>query len=261
MTGFSPQSVLFVGTRALSVQCLEYLIARIGKERIRGVLTIPKGKRGWWAFEGGPELWQVAEKHGLPLLDESALLGHGHDLLLSVLWEKIFPEEVLNRPPFGAINLHPAPLPEYRGCLTRSHAILNGEKTYGVSMHYMVPRVDEGDLLGVLRFPIATGDTALRLDRRTMLYGYPLFCQTWLRLEDGSAVRQCQAEVAEASGIEPLSYRMNSIDGHLRQPGRCLSPSEIDRLYRALSFPPKLTPPAWLEDLAASNGLLDSAQR
>lgn len=246
-----PQSILFVGTRTLSVRCLRFLVETVGRERILGVLTLPKNERGWWSrCEEGPELWEAAETLDLPLLDESALTSSNYDLLLSVLWERIFPPAVLQRPRHGAINLHPAPLPDMRGSATRSQAILSGRTSYGVSLHYMVQRVDEGDLLGVSRFPILPSDTAADLDLRTMQYGYPLFCETWLRLQDGSAVRRPQAEVASRLGIQPQCYKVNSIDTYLQLPETSLSDSEIDRRMRALTFPPKLSPPLWLTTLS-----------
>ncbi|WP_026616859.1 methionyl-tRNA formyltransferase [Ensifer aridi] len=245
---FRPEAILYVGTRKLAARCLEYLVAEVGRERIAGVMTISHGTKGWWSFENYPEVWEVAEQNDLPLIAANELPKLHYDLMLSILWGKIFPQEIISKPPFGAINLHPAPLPKYRGLLTRTHAIANCEKSYGVSMHYMVPLVDQGDLLAVKEFPILPDDTALSLDRRAMDYGFPLFCETWQRLCDGSAQRIPQENVSLHGPDAPRTYTMNSIGELVRRPDRPLSAAEADRLRRALHFPPTLRAPDWLND-------------
>jgi methionyl-tRNA formyltransferase len=260
-TMFNPRRIMLVGCRGLSVRCLRFFLEEVGRHRIAGVVTIPKGQRGWWRDEPWPELWQVAEQNDLPLVDASKLESTEYDFLCSVLWEKILSETALQRASYGAINLHPAPLPEYRGARTRSHAILNGETEYGVSIHHMVKRIDAGDLIDVLRFPIAADDTALSLDRRTVAYGYPLFCQTWLRLVDGSARREAQSEILKRTGHTVPYYTLSSLDPYFVQPRQLLGDDEVARRYRALYLPPVIHPPAWLVDEAARRGLIpDKAQ-
>jgi methionyl-tRNA formyltransferase len=256
---FNPDRILFIGCRGLAVRCLEYLLDQVGPERIAGVMTIPKGERGWWQGEPYPELWEAAEQHGLPLVSAAELDLTDYDLLFSVLWEKVLSETALQRARLGAINLHPAPLPEYRGARTRSHAILNGEVEYGVSTHHMVRSIDAGDVIDVIRFPVAADDTALSLDRRTVAYGYPLFCQTWLRLLDGSARRESQGEILRRSGRTAPYYNLASLDRYFTAPATSLSDEEVSRRYRALYLPPVIHPPPWLAELAVRRGLVPEA--
>ncbi|WP_165637953.1 formyltransferase family protein [Bradyrhizobium shewense] len=74
-------------------------------------------------------------------------------LLVSVIWPWIFPAYILAQFDRGGINLHPAPLPEYRGSLGRTHATLNGDESFGVTVQYLSEQLDGGDIIGELRFP------------------------------------------------------------------------------------------------------------
>ena len=200
---FEPKRILYAGTRALSAHCLSYLIDRVGSGRFAGILCIPHGERGWWAKEGAPELWEIAERHAIPSLVPADLEGLGYDFIVSVMWDKLFSSGELARAALGGFNFHPAPLPSYRGSFARTHAILNGERSFGVTIHALSEGADQGDIISSSSFPVLEGDTALTLDLRAQAYGYPLFCETWLRLTDGSATRRKQSDIVAETGPAP----------------------------------------------------------
>lgn len=108
-------------------------------------------------------------------------------------------------------DLHPGPLPEYRGSFARTHAILNGEKSFGVTVHYLSERVDRGDIIGELQFPVLSSETALSLDTRAQLYGYALFCEVWLRLLDGSVSCRSQDELIAQEKRKACFYPMRKM--------------------------------------------------
>lgn len=66
------------------------------------------------------------------------------------------------------INFHPAPLPEYKGRNLCYHAIMNGEKEFGASVHYMDENFDTGDIIWVDWFKILSGDTAEDIYNQTI---------------------------------------------------------------------------------------------
>lgn len=243
---WKPERILFAGLRRLAAQCLAYLVGEVGADRVAGVVTVRKGDPGWWPGEGELEVSEIAEQQGLPLVDPKDLVRLRYDLLLSILWEGLFPGPVLERASLGAINLHPGPLPNYRGCFTRVHAILNAETQFGVSIHEMELKPDMGDVLGRVEFPVFASDTAKSLDSRAMGYAYPLFCETWQRLTDGSVAREKQADLTKRLGRQPRYYNLGSLKPFLSPPATPLAPDEADRRYRALSFYPKVMPPDWL---------------
>ena len=69
------------------------------------------------------------------------------DVIVSVACPFILKETFLNLPPLGCINIHHAPLPRYKGMMPTFWQMFHGEKKVGVTVHYMVPKIDEGQAL------------------------------------------------------------------------------------------------------------------
>ncbi|MET4840469.1 formyltransferase family protein [Bradyrhizobium japonicum] len=245
--------VVFAGTRGLATRCLLFVIETCGKDHIAGILGASRYEKTWWRHETSEELWEVADRFGVPFfesIDDVPPLG---TFLVSVMWNKIFPPHILARFDGRGINLHPGPLPEYRGSFARTHAILNGEKSFGVTVHYLSERVDRGDILGELRFPVLPSETALSLDTRAQLYGYALFCQLWLRLLDGSASCRSQDDLIAQEKRKACFYPMRMMTSLLDSADVPRSAEELDRLYRALYLPPRIEPPKWLVKRVMTN--------
>lgn len=89
------------------------------------------------------------------------------DLIVSFLYPKIIKEPILSCATLGCINLHPAPLPEYKGVAPYTRGILNGARNWGVSAHYIDVGIDTGDLIKVKEFEISDQETAVSLATRS----------------------------------------------------------------------------------------------
>jgi methionyl-tRNA formyltransferase len=74
--------------------------------------------------------------------------------------------ELLAVPLRGAINFHNAPLPRYRGVNVYSWALINGEREYGVTWHFMTPEIDGGDIVAQKMFEVRFDDTPTTLMQR-----------------------------------------------------------------------------------------------
>lgn len=96
------------------------------------------------------------------------------DLLLNVHSLYLIAGEVVGAPRIGSFNLHPGPLPEYAGLNTPSWAIYNGEQQHGVTVHWMEPGVDTGDIAFESRFDLTESDTGLSVSARCVREGVPL---------------------------------------------------------------------------------------
>jgi methionyl-tRNA formyltransferase len=88
-------------------------------------------------------------------------------LLVSIACPQILHRDILAVPEQGAINLHGALLPDYRGVLPSFWVLANGETHTGATVHYMSERVDQGAVLLQERVPIRDDDTVHTLVRRT----------------------------------------------------------------------------------------------
>lgn len=99
------------------------------------------------------------------------------DLLLNVHSLYIAHADVVRAPAIGSFNLHPGPLPRYAGLNAPSWAIFNGEKSHGVTVHWMDPEIDTGPIAFQSLFELHVGDTGLTVSTRCVRLGVPLVVQ------------------------------------------------------------------------------------
>ena len=88
------------------------------------------------------------------------------DLIISFRNLYILPKILLEKPKIGAINFHPAP-PEYPGSGGINFALYENKKTFGITVHLMSEKVDSGEILDVLYFPILEKDNVDTLLKKT----------------------------------------------------------------------------------------------
>ena len=97
------------------------------------------------------------------------------DLGISAAGSHIFAPKEIDLARCGIVNLHLAPLPEYRGRYSATHAILNREEFYGVTLHYVDEGIDTGPIIAEHRFPVKPTATAGDLRTRALIEGARLF--------------------------------------------------------------------------------------
>ena len=85
------------------------------------------------------------------------------DILFSFYYRNMVTSEILDIPPSGCLNLHGSLLPKYRGRCPINWVLVNGETETGVTLHYMTPRADDGDIVCQKKIPISDTDTARTL--------------------------------------------------------------------------------------------------
>lgn len=97
------------------------------------------------------------------------------DWIFSFKSDLILPLNLINKAKKGAINIHPS-IPKYRGIGGYTYAILNRDREYGVTAHWMVERLDWGKIIKVKRFPIYSFDSPETLSIRASLNCIILLC-------------------------------------------------------------------------------------
>lgn len=168
-------SVLFLGRKSSAVECLRHLLEK-GFD-VKAVVS-PKPVT---SVEWHEELRKTATKHSIPFhLTHEEILNvrkeQPMDFVLSVLYPKKIPQQILSLAKLAALNWHPAPLPEFRGFRGYSAAIMEERKQYGVSVHHMSPEFDAGDIVETHWFSIdPENETALSLERKTQRVLVELF--------------------------------------------------------------------------------------
>jgi methionyl-tRNA formyltransferase len=157
--------------------------------------------------------------------------GFDLDLLVSMSFNQIFKAPILNLTKMGVINCHAGALPFYRGRNPLNWVLINGEKEFGITVHYVDTGIDTGDIIVQETFPIhAQDDYGTLLKRAESLCADVLFKALEQLLVDRS-VRIKQ------SSIHPVgSYFCRRIVGdenvNFNQPAR-----RVHNFIRAVTFP------------------------
>lgn len=218
--------ILFMGRKKVSAGLLEFLSAQNNIE-IVGVLTDSH-------LQGSPTT-AAAKRLGLPLYTfDTALeaMREGrlkYDLGLSILYWRKLRDEFLTVPSRGTINFHPAILPEYKGTGGYNLAILDGLSEWGISAHYVDDSIDTGDLIEVVRFPMAPDtETAQSLESRSMSVLDEFAKRLIMQAVNSDAKLPTYPNVGGAYTSRAEMEAMKEI-----RPG-----DDVDRKVRAFWFPP-----------------------
>ena len=114
------------------------------------------------------------------------------DFIFSFQYDQIVSQKVINTTKYGAINMHFSPLPKYRGVAPIAWALINGENEYGVTIHYMDPGIDTGDIISQTNFEIDSKINARDLYKKCENIGITLFKKSIDKLLDGNNERYSQ---------------------------------------------------------------------
>lgn len=102
-----------------------------------------------WARKNVPEGWELIEQTDSPNINA--------DVIISVLYANLLKEDTINGK--RVYNFHPGILPEYAGSATFPWAIMNGERSAGITLHKIVPEVDAGEIIEIREFALDHNET------------------------------------------------------------------------------------------------------
>lgn len=177
--------IVFMGTPDFSVPVLQTLITE-GYEVV-GVVTQPDRPKGRKRVLTPPPVKVEALKHGIPVLqpekvrlDEEIdkVLALKPDLIVTAAFGQILPKRLLDEPEFGCINVHASLPPELRGGAPIHYAILQGKKKTGVTIMYMVEKLDAGDMISKVEVEIDELDNVGTLHDKLSVAGAALLKDT-----------------------------------------------------------------------------------
>lgn len=227
--------VIFMGTPDFAKESLE-AIYNAGHE-ILGVVTNPDKRKGRgmkkvaspvkeFATEKNLKIYQPLKvKNNEEFIKEIKALDP--DVICVVAYGKILPKEVLDIPKLGCINVHGSLLPKYRGAAPIQWAVLNGDKTTGITTMYMDVGMDTGDMILKEKVEIGEDETTGELWDRLSEIGGKLLVDTLKRVEAGTAPREKQGEAFTLAPM--LNKEMAKIDWENK------TAEEIKNLVRGLN--------------------------
>lgn len=216
--------IVFMGTPDFAVPCLQRLLED-GHE-VTAVFTQPDKPAGRHAVLTPPPVKQLALSHRIPVYQPTkmrdgtaaALLRElAPDCLVVVAYGRILPQEILDVPPRGCVNIHGSLLPRYRGAAPIQWSVIRGETVTGVTSMFMDAGMDTGDIIDTLTTPIGENETAGELFERLAPLGARLLSTTLAAIADGTVTRRPQND-AEATMAPMLEKAMGRLD--LTRPAR-----------------------------------------
>ncbi|WP_233704124.1 formyltransferase family protein [Helicobacter mesocricetorum] len=198
------KKVVFLGAKEIGRKCLAEVFAR-QKELDFTLLSVGTSPRG----EG---VRAFCMQHKIPMIaDLDELLKLDFDILFCVQYHQILQLQHILCAKEIALNLHLAPLPEYRGCNQFSFAILNEDKEFGVSIHKIDSGIDSGDIAFEKRFLIPKDCFVEELVELASEYGFRLFANHLKQMIKGEYRLMPQKEIYATKREFHLRNEINAL--------------------------------------------------
>lgn len=212
-------SVVFMGTPAFAAPILEGLIQTNDYE-VLAVVTQPDRPVGRKRILTPSPVKEVALKHGIEVLQPQKLSGSEEmqrvislapDLIVTAAFGQFLPTKLIAAAKVGAVNVHGSLLPKYRGGAPVQYAITNGDQETGVTIIYMVKKMDAGDMLAQAKLPIGPHDDTGSIFAKMSILGRDTLLATLPKLVAGELVAQKQDEsqVVFSPTIKPEEEKLS----------------------------------------------------
>ncbi|MEF2811310.1 MAG: methionyl-tRNA formyltransferase [Oscillospiraceae bacterium] len=210
--------IVFMGTPDFAAASLKKLIDK--KYDISAVFTQPDKPRDRGMKLSYSPVKELALENNIPVYQPTKLRDGTAtelikslkpDILVVVAYGRILPDDMLEVPKYGAINVHASLLPKYRGAAPIQWAVLNGDKITGVTTMYLASEMDTGDIIYTSETEIGEFETSGELFDRLMIMGAELLDRTLRDIEAGTAPRT-QQDHSKASYVKMLDKSLSPIE-------------------------------------------------
>ncbi len=210
--------IVFMGTPDFAAASLKKLIDE--KYDIAAVFTQPDKPRDRGMKLSYSPVKELALENNIPVYQPTKLRDGTAtelikslrpDILVVVAYGRILPDDMLEVPKYGAINVHASLLPKYRGAAPIQWAVLNGDKITGVTTMYLASEMDTGDIIYTAETDIGEFETSGELFDRLMVMGAELLDRTLRDIEAGTAPRTPQ-DHSKASYVKMLDKSLSPIE-------------------------------------------------
>jgi methionyl-tRNA formyltransferase len=174
--------IIFMGTPEFGAIILEKL-AQSEYEPVL-VITAPDKPVGRKQIITPSPVKVIAQKYNISVEQPEKIKNLKPDLIIVAAYGKILPEEILEIPKYGCLNVHPSLLPKYRGPSPIQSVILNGDKKTGVTIILMDEKIDHGPILNRRTLEIGENETGESLINKLADLGANLLMETvtkWIK--------------------------------------------------------------------------------
>lgn len=207
--------VVFMGTPSFAVPILEGLIENYN---VVMVVCQPDRRKNRKGEIIKPDTKVVAEKYEIPVFQPSKvkmeydeILKANPDMIVTCAYGQIIPEEILNFPRFGCINVHGSLLPKLRGGAPIHWAIINGERETGITVMKMDKKMDAGDIISQKNIKIEEDMILDDLYSKMSYLGKELLLETIPSIIDGTCnyIKQDEKMVTFGFNVTKEDEKLN----------------------------------------------------
>jgi len=225
--------VIFVGTPDFAVPSLQSLI-RNTDFKVEAVITQPDMPVGRKQTLTPPPVKTVAQECGIPVFQPQKISqiidqirNLQPDVIVVAAYSQIIPENILNIPKYGCVNVHASLLPKYRGASVIQAVILNGEKESGVTIMLMDKTLDTGPILSQTKIDLDENSTAEWLYEELAKLGGKILTNTLKGYVEGK-IKPQEQDNSKSNYVGLLKKQDGLIDWNK-------SAVEIERFVRAMN--------------------------
>lgn len=194
------KKILFLGSKPIGYTCLNFLLQNSAALQceVVGVLSNDNQR-----FDNSLSIRKLTSDYGIPFIEElDAILEMKNvDFIISVQYHLILRQKHIDVANEMAINLHMAPLPEYRGCNQFSFAIFNQASTFGTTLHRLESGIDNGAIIAERRFDLENGQEVKPLYDKTFEESVFLFEENIGNVLSGNYTLNDQANLIDERGL------------------------------------------------------------
>ena len=202
------KKVVFMGTPEFSIPVLEMLIENTN---VVLVVTQPDSYVGRKHELKYTPVKECALKHNIPVFqpekvrkETDEILKYNPDIIITCAYGQIIPSVLLDTPKYKAVNVHASLLPKLRGGSPLHRCIIDGYSETGVTIMYMAPGMDDGDIITQKSIKIEDTDNVGTIHDKLSILGRNLLLETLPSIFNGTngRTRQDENEVTFAYNIK-----------------------------------------------------------
>lgn len=210
--------ILFMGTPDFAVEGLAKIIE--AGYNVVGVVTAPDKPAGRGRKLNQSAVKKFALTKDLPVLQPTNLKSDDFETQLKslkpnlqvVVAFRMLPTKVWKFPAYGTFNLHASILPEYRGAAPINWAVINGEKTTGVTTFFIDDKIDTGNIIQSKEIEIEATENVGSVHDRLMKLGGELIVDTLKLIEIGEVRTIAQNKEEDPKPAPKLTRENTKID-------------------------------------------------
>lgn len=226
--------IVFAGTPEFSVPSLQALID--SEHQVLAVYTQPDRPFGRGQHLHKSPVKQLAEQYDIPIHQPKSwkiqdvadqLSAYCPDVIVVVAYGMLVPQNILDLPKFGCINVHASLLPRWRGAAPIQYAIKSGDDLTGVTIMQMNAHLDRGDILATREVQLGFHETAQHLHDSLAKLGPPALLEVLAQCEAGTLNPQFQDE-GMSTYADKLTKNEARVDWNLPS-------APIERMVRAFN--------------------------